>query len=142
GDHRLRRLAADEAAHPRHRRRPRPHGSDDPGRAVMGGADIPAATPAGRAQRKAAKPPAAPPVAATKPRRRGAGFLRPLAFLAGPAAVLGLLFLGPMFVMLVISIKCAILSGSSAIAFSNYSNVFPAPIDREVAWTMVQIATM
>ena len=61
--------------------------------------------------------------AARLPRRRrrrsppvdGRGLLRPFAFLAGPAAVLGLLFLAPMAVMLVISLQYGILSGSSGL---------------------------
>lgn len=68
--------------------------------------------------------------------------LRPFAFLAGPAAVLALLFLGPMAVMLVISLQYGILSGSSGFTFSNYTDVFGDPLYREVAWTTVQIATM
>ncbi len=68
--------------------------------------------------------------------------LRPLAFLSGPAAVLALLFLGPMAVMLVISLQHSILSGSSGFTFTNYTDVFGDPLYRDVAWTTVQIATL
>src|SRR5688572_19352945 len=68
--------------------------------------------------------------------------LRPLAFLSGPAAVLALLFLGPMAVMLVISLQHSILSGSSGFTFANYTDVFGDPLYRDVAWTTVQIATL
>jgi spermidine/putrescine transport system permease protein len=81
------------------------------------------------------------PVTARK-RRRASDLLRPLAFLAGPAAVLGLLFIGPMAVMLVISLQYGILSGSSGFTFTNYTSVFSDPLYREVAWTTVQIATL
>ena len=56
--------------------------------------------------------------------------------------MLALLFLGPMAVMLVISLQYGILSGSSGFTFSNYSDVFGDPLYRDVAWTTFQIATM
>jgi spermidine/putrescine transport system permease protein len=86
--------------------------------------------------------PAPAPVVAKRSRGRTGGILRPLAFLAGPSAVLGLLFLGPMAVMLVISLQYGVLSGSSGFTVTNYTNVFTDPLYREVAWTTVQIATI
>jgi spermidine/putrescine transport system permease protein len=83
-----------------------------------------------------------PTTVTARKRRRVSGLLRPLAFLAGPAAVLGLLFIGPMAVMLVISLQYGILSGSSGFTFTNYTSVFSDPLYREVAWTTVQIATL
>lgn len=68
--------------------------------------------------------------------------LRPIAFMSGPAAVLALLFLGPMIVMVVISLQYGILSGLSGFTFSNYSDALTDPLYREVAWTTVQIATI
>ncbi len=62
--------------------------------------------------------------------------------MSGPAAVLALLFLGPMIVMLVISLQYGILSGLSGFTFSNYSDALTDPLYREVAWTTVQIATI
>ncbi len=92
---------------------------------------------------EAARLPApAPAPTKARSRRRGGGILRPFAFLAGPAAVLGLLFLGPMAVMLVISLQYGILSGSSGFTFTNYTDVFGDPLYREVFWTTVQIATL
>ncbi len=91
---------------------------------------------------EAARLPAPAPAVATRSRRRVGGILRPFAFLAGPAAVLGLLFLGPMAVMLVISLQYGILSGSSGFTVTNYTNAFTDPLYREVAWTTVQIATL
>jgi len=83
-----------------------------------------------------------PTPAPARKRRRVGGFLRPLAFLSGPAAVLALLFIGPMAVMLVISLQHSILSGSSGFTLANYTDVFGDPLYRDVAWTTVQIATL
>ncbi|MFI5122789.1 MAG: ABC transporter permease, partial [Vicinamibacteria bacterium] len=62
--------------------------------------------------------------------------------LAGPAAVLGLLFLGPMIVMLVISLQYGILSGSSGFTLTNFTDVLGDPLYREVALTTFEIATI
>jgi spermidine/putrescine transport system permease protein len=91
---------------------------------------------------EAARLPASPAAATQRKRRRSGAFLRPFAFLAGPAGVLALLFLGPMAVMLVISLQYGILSGQSGFTLSNYSGVFDDPLYREVAWTTIQIATL
>jgi ABC-type spermidine/putrescine transport system permease subunit I len=74
--------------------------------------------------------------------RRGGRFLRPLAFLTGPAAVLALLFIGPMIVMLAISLQYGILSGQSGFTLSNFTDAVTDPLYRDVAWTTVQIATI
>jgi ABC-type spermidine/putrescine transport system permease subunit I len=73
---------------------------------------------------------------------RAAKLLRPLAFLIGPAAVLALFFIGPMIVMLVISLQHGVLSGQSGFTFSNFTDAISDPLYREVAWTTVQIATI
>jgi spermidine/putrescine transport system permease protein len=82
------------------------------------------------------------PVVAKRTRKRAGGVLRPLAFLAGPSAVLALLFVAPMAVMLVISLQYGVLTGSSGFTVTNYTNVFTDPLYREVAWTTFQIATI
>jgi spermidine/putrescine transport system permease protein len=83
-------------------------------------------------------------VSVSGPPRRGrlARLGRPLAFMSGPAAVLGLLFVAPMVVMLVISLQYGILSGLSGFTLSNYTDALTDPLYREVAWTTVQIATL
>ena len=73
---------------------------------------------------------------------RAGKLLRPLAFLTGPAAVLALFFIGPMVVMLVISLQYGVLSGQSGFTFSNFTDAITDPLYREVAWTTVQIATI
>ena len=73
---------------------------------------------------------------------RAGKLLRPLAFLTGPAAVLALFFIGPMIVMLVISLQYGVLSGQSGFTFSNFTDAISDPLYREVAWTTVQIATI
>lgn len=81
---------------------------------------------------------------AAAPRRPGrAGrLLRPLAFLTGPAAVLALFFLGPMIVMLAISLQYGVLSGQSGFTLSNFTDAVSDPLYRDVAWTTIQIATI
>jgi spermidine/putrescine transport system permease protein len=79
--------------------------------------------------------------AGRRPGRAGK-LLRPLAFLTGPAAVLALFFIGPMVVMLVISLQYGVLSGQSGFTFSNFTDAISDPLYREVAWTTVQIATI
>ncbi len=73
---------------------------------------------------------------------RASKLLRPLAFLIGPTAVLALFFIGPMVVMLVISLQYGVLSGQDGFTFSNFTNALTDPLYREVAWTTVQIATI
>ena len=73
---------------------------------------------------------------------RAGKLLRPLAFLTGPAAVLALFFIGPMIVMLVISLQYGVLSGQSGFTLSNFTDAISDPLYREVAWTTVQIATI
>ena len=68
--------------------------------------------------------------------------LRPLAFVSAPAAVLGVLFLGPMLVMLVISLQYGVLSGSSGFTASNFTDALSDPLYREIAFTTLQIATI
>ena len=82
------------------------------------------------------------PIASRPRRHRARGLLRPLAFMAGPTAVLGLLFVAPMVVMLAISLEYGVLSGQSGFTFSNYTDALSDPLYREVAWTTVQIATI
>jgi spermidine/putrescine transport system permease protein len=76
-----------------------------------------------------------------RPSRAGK-LLRPLAFLTGPTAVLALFFIGPMVVMLVISLQYGVLSGQGGFTLSNFTNALTDPLYREVAWTTVQIATI
>jgi spermidine/putrescine transport system permease protein len=86
---------------------------------------------------------AATVTASAVPRRgRLSGLLRPFAFLSGPAAVLGVLFVAPMLVMVAISLQYGILSGLSGFTFTNYTDAISDPLYREVAWTTVQIATI
>jgi spermidine/putrescine transport system permease protein len=73
---------------------------------------------------------------------RAGKLLRPLAFLTGPAAVLALFFIGPMVVMLVISLQYGVLSGQSGFTLSNFTDAISDPLYRDVAWTTVQIATI
>ena len=73
---------------------------------------------------------------------RAAKLLRPLAFLTGPAAVLALFFLGPMIVMLAISLQYGVLSGQSGFTLSNFTDAVSDPLYRDVAWTTIQIATI
>ena len=77
-----------------------------------------------------------------RPRRAPASWLRPLAFLTGPTAVLALFFIGPMVVMLVISLQYGVLSGQVGFTLSNFTDALTDPLYREVAWTTVQIATI
>jgi spermidine/putrescine transport system permease protein len=79
--------------------------------------------------------------AGRRPGRAGK-LLRPLAFLTGPAAVLALFFIGPMVVMLVISLQYGVLSGQSGFTLSNFTDAISDPLYRDVAWTTVQIATI
>ena len=82
-------------------------------------------------------------VAAAGRRRDAPGGSRgPLAFLGGPAAVLALFFIGPMIVMLVISLQHGVLSGSRASRSATSPTLFSDPLYRDVAWTTVQIATI
>jgi ABC-type spermidine/putrescine transport system permease subunit I len=73
---------------------------------------------------------------------RAGKLLRPLAFLVGPTAVLALFFIGPMVVMLVISLQYGVLSGQSGFTLSNFTDAISDPLYRDVAWTTVQIATI
>jgi len=79
--------------------------------------------------------------------RRSAGsrfdrLLRPLAFLSAPTLLLGVLFLTPMVVMLVIALNHGVLSGQSGFTLSNFTDAISDPLYREVAWTTFQIATI
>ena len=80
--------------------------------------------------------------AAQRRRGRAGKLLRPLAFLTGPAAVLALFFLGPMIVMLAISLQYGVLSGQSGFTLSNFTDAVSDPLYRDVAWTTIQIATI
>lgn len=82
---------------------------------------------------------ATPPIEGGVKKRRG---WRPLAFMTAPTALLGLLFLAPMGVMLVISLQYGILSGQSGFTLTNYTDVIGDPLYRDVAWTTFQIATI
>jgi spermidine/putrescine transport system permease protein len=66
---------------------------------------------------------------------------RVAAFMSAPTALLGLLFLAPMAVMLVIASQYGILSGNSGFTLTNFTDVLSDPLYRDVAWTTVQIAT-
>jgi spermidine/putrescine transport system permease protein len=72
-------------------------------------------------------------------RRRS--LLRPLAFMSLPMGILGLFFLAPMLVMLVIALQYGILSGQSGFTITNFTDVLGDELYREVAWTTIQIAT-
>lgn len=74
----------------------------------------------------------------TEPRT---GWARVAAFMSAPAALLGVLFLTPMIVMLVIASQHGILSGSTGFTLTNFTDVITDPLYRDVAWTTVQIAT-
>ena len=67
--------------------------------------------------------------------------LRPLGFLAVPTAILGLFFLAPMVVMLVIALQYGVLTGQEGWTFSNFSTVLNDPLYRDVAVTTFVIAT-
>jgi spermidine/putrescine transport system permease protein len=86
---------------------------------------------------ESASVPVEPP--ARSGRRRS--LLRPLAFISAPTAVLGLFFLAPMVVMLVIALQYGVLSGQSGFTLSNFGDVLGDELYREVALTTFQIAT-
>jgi ABC-type spermidine/putrescine transport system permease subunit I len=81
------------------------------------------------------------PVNAPAPRKRRRSLLRPLAFMSAPVAVLGLFFLAPMLVMLVIALQHGILSGQSGFTITNFTDVLGDKLYRDVALTTFQIAT-
>jgi spermidine/putrescine transport system permease protein len=68
--------------------------------------------------------------------------LRPLAFMSAPAALLGILFLGPMLVMLVIAFQHGVLSGQAGFTVTNFTDAIRDPLYRDIAWTTFQIATI
>ncbi len=72
---------------------------------------------------------------------RHRSLLRPLAFISAPTAVLGLFFLAPMVVMLVIALQYGVLSGQSGFTLSNFTDVLGDSLYREVALTTFEIAT-
>lgn len=83
-------------------------------------------------------------IPAPAPRRpRAHRWLRPLAFLGTPTALLLVLFLGPMLVMLGVAFDRGLLEGSPGFDFtlSNFSDVITDPLYREVAVTTFEIAT-
>jgi spermidine/putrescine transport system permease protein len=67
--------------------------------------------------------------------------LRALAFMSLPTAVLGLFFVAPMLVMLVIALQYGVLSGESGFTLSNFGDVLGDELYREVALTTFEIAT-
>jgi spermidine/putrescine transport system permease protein len=67
--------------------------------------------------------------------------LRPLSFLGVPAALLGMFFLAPMVVMLVIALQYGVLSGGAGWTLTNFSDVLGDPLYRDVALTTFEIAT-
>lgn len=76
-------------------------------------------------------------------RPRASRWLRPLAFLGTPTALLLVFFLGPMLVMLGVAFDRGLLEGSPGFDFtlSNFSDVITDPLNREVALTTFEIAT-
>jgi spermidine/putrescine transport system permease protein len=81
------------------------------------------------------------PVEPSADRGRSRSWLRPLAFISAPAAVLCLFFLAPMVVMLVIALQYGVLSGQSGFTLSNFGDVLGDDLYREVALTTFEIAT-
>ena len=77
--------------------------------------------------------------------RAGSGrvrsWLRPLAFMSAPMALLLILFLIPMVVMLVISLEHGVLSGESGFTLTNFTDILTDPLYREVAVTTLIIAS-
>ena len=69
-----------------------------------------------------------------RPSRAGK-LLRPLAFLTGPTAVLALFFIGPMVVMLVISLQYGVLSGQGGFTLSNFTNALTDPLQARLEVT-------
>ena len=54
------------------------------------------------------------------------------ATLTGPAAVLALFFIGPIVVMLVISLQYGVLSGQSGFTLSNFTDAISDPLYRDI----------
>lgn len=73
--------------------------------------------------------------------RRNRSRLRPLAFMSAPTAVLGLFFLAPMAVMLVIALQYGVLSGDSGFTLTNFTDILSDPLYRDVTLTTFEIAT-
>jgi spermidine/putrescine transport system permease protein len=76
-------------------------------------------------------------------RRRSRNWLRALAFMGSPTALLLLFFLAPMAVMLGVAFDRSILDGSPGydFTFSNFTDVITDPLYRDVALTTFEIAT-
>ena len=84
------------------------------------------------------------PALAAARRSRSSRWLRPLAFLGTPTALLLVLFLGPMLVMLGVALDRGLLDGGVGFNFTltNFTDVLTDPLYRDVALTTFEIATV